>query len=79
MDEQAKKAITEGSSDTTELLKILKKTLPQRKSAVKWAYSEKLKCNTQKAWQKSPWYEWMKKTDPTTPLHKYVNLITDLP
>jgi len=46
---------------------------------VKCAHSEKLKCNTQKAWQKSPWYNWMKKTDPTTPSCKYINLITDLP
>jgi ribonuclease HI len=48
-DEQAKKAITEGSSDTQDLPKILKKTLPYSKSAMKWAYGEKLKCNAQKA------------------------------
>jgi len=45
---------------------------------VKCTHSEKLKCNAQKTWQKSPQYEQMKKTDPTTPSCKYVDLITDL-
>jgi ribonuclease HI len=42
-DEEAKKAITEGSSDRSELPQFLKKTLPQSKSAAKWMYGEKLK------------------------------------
>src|ERR1700733_10040780 len=78
-DEQAKKAITEGSSNTSELPRILKKALPHCKSAIKCAYSEKLKRNAQKAWQKSLRYERMKNTDPTTPSRKYIDLITDLP
>src|SRR3984885_9017425 len=49
------------------------------KSAIKCAYSEKLKRNAQKAWQKSLRYERMKKTDPTTPSRKYIDLIMDLP
>jgi hypothetical protein len=69
----------EGSSDRTELPKVLKKILPHSKSAVKCAYGEKLKHNTQKIWQKSPWYKQMKNTDPTTPSHKYIDLIMDLP
>jgi ribonuclease HI len=77
-DEQAKKAITEGSSDTRDLPKILKKTLPHSKSAMKWAYGEKLKRNAQKAWQKSPRFMKMKKTDPTAPSNKYIHLITNL-
>jgi hypothetical protein len=42
-DEEAKKAIMEGSSDRSELPQFLKKTLPQSKSAAKWMYREKLK------------------------------------
>jgi len=53
-DEHAKKAITEGSTDTSGLPKALKKALPHSKSAMKCAYGEKLKCNAQKAWQKLP-------------------------
>jgi zinc-binding in reverse transcriptase len=77
-DEQAKKAITEGSSDMSELPKVLKKALPHSKSTVKCAYSEKLKRNAQKGWQKSPRYKQMEKTDPTTPSCRYVDLIMDL-
>lgn len=53
-DIQAKKAITKGSSKQRELPRYLKKPLPYRKSAMKAAYNEKLKCRTQKIWQKSP-------------------------
>ena len=42
-DEEAKKAITEGSSDTHNLPKLLRKTLPHSKSAIKWSHNEKLK------------------------------------
>jgi hypothetical protein len=79
VDEQAKKVVMEESSNTPELPKILKKALSHSKSTVKCTYNEKLKRNTQKAWQKLPQYEQMKKTDPITPSCKYVNLITDLP
>jgi ribonuclease HI len=71
-DKQAKKAITEGSSDRSELPRHLKKTLPYSKSAMKWAYNEKLKRRAQKIWQKSPRFERMRKTDPTTPSDKYI-------
>jgi ribonuclease HI len=63
-DEEAKKAITENSSNRTELPRLLKKTLPQSKSAVKWAFGEKLKRWAQKLWQVSPQYEQMKKNRP---------------
>jgi hypothetical protein len=46
---------------------------------MKWAYNEKLKRRAQKIWQKSPRFERMKKTDPTTPSDKYIKLITNLP
>jgi ribonuclease HI len=42
-DKEAKKAITEGSSDCSKLPQFLKKTLPQSKSAAKWMYGKKLK------------------------------------
>lgn len=62
----------------SELPQLLKKTLPHSKSAAKCAHREKLKRNAQKAWQKSTRYERMKKTDPTTPSRKYIDLITSL-
>jgi hypothetical protein len=42
-DKEAKKAITEGSSDCSELPQFLKKMLLQSKSVAKWIYGEKLK------------------------------------
>jgi hypothetical protein len=79
VDAQAKKAITEGSSKREKLPRYLKEWLPYNKSAMKAAHNEKLKCRTQKIWQKSPQYKKMKKTDPTAPSNKYINLITNLP
>ena len=78
-DEEAKKAITEGSSDTHDLPKLLRKTLPHSKSAIKWSHNEKLKRHAQKGWKASKRYNRMMKTDPTTPSHRYVNLVTKLP
>ena len=78
-DEEAKKAITEGSSNTRDLPTILRKTLPRSKSAAKWTHNEKLKRLAQKNWQKSKRFDRMKKTDPTTPSNKYINLVTKLP
>jgi hypothetical protein len=68
-----------GSSDKRKLLKFLRKTLPQSKSAAKCTHNEKLKRRAQKGWQSSERYDRMKKTDTTTPSHKYINLITTLP
>jgi len=51
--EEAKKAIMMGSSDKRKLPKFLRKTLPQSKPAMKCAHNERLKCLTQKGWQKS--------------------------
>lgn len=48
-------------------------------SATTWAHNQKIKHLTQKNWQKSTHYNRMKKTDPITPLNKYINLITKLP
>ena len=78
-DEEAKKAITVGSSEARKLPKLLRKTLPCSKSAVKWAHNKKLKCLAQKDWQSSKRYDRMKKTDPTTPSNKYIDLVTTLP
>ena len=68
-----------GSSNRSKLLKFLRKTLPQSKPVMKCVHNEKLKCLAQKGWQKSEQYNRMKKTDPTTPSNKYINLITMLP
>jgi hypothetical protein len=78
-DEEAKKAITEGSSNMDDLLKILHNKLPHSTSAVKQAYREKLKQQAQHIWADSTRYKRMKNTDPNTPLGKYVQLITPLP
>jgi hypothetical protein len=76
--EQAKKAITDGSSKTCELPKSLKKDATISKLVARWAYGEKTKWNAQKLWQQSPQYTKMKKTDPTAPSSKYIDLITGI-
>jgi ribonuclease HI len=78
-DEEAKKAITDGSSGKRELPTLLRKALPHSKSAAKWTYNEKLKRFAQKSWQKSKHYDRMKKTDPTAPSNKFINLVAKLP
>jgi ribonuclease HI len=78
-DEQAKKAITEGSSNEHELPVQLKLPLPRSKSAILCAYYEKLKRKAHKMWQKSPRFGRMHKTDPTSPSKAYVKLIAGLP
>jgi hypothetical protein len=78
-DEEAKKGITMGSSDKRKLPNFLRKMLPQSKSVAKCTHNEKLKRRAQKGWQSSERYDRMKKTDPTTPSHKYIDLITTLP
>jgi ribonuclease HI len=77
-DVQAKKVITEGSSEREKLPRYLKKQLPYNKSAMKAAHNEKLKRRTQKIWQKSPRYEKMKNTDPTAHTHYHDRLYTAL-
>jgi len=79
VDEEAKRAITKGSSNQDMLPKPLRKTLLHSKSALKWDYSKKLKVHTQKAWEASPCHALLKKTDPTAVSTKYLNLITDIP
>jgi hypothetical protein len=78
-DEQAKKAITEGSSDRNKLPKMLRKKLPYSKTAMIQAFGEKLKERAQKEWMASRRYDKMKKTDPKIPSNKYLKLITPLP
>jgi hypothetical protein len=46
---------------------------------IKCDHNKKLKDLAQKGWQSSKWYDRMKKTDPTTPSNKYINLVTTLP
>jgi hypothetical protein len=53
-DEEAKRVITEGSSDQNMLPKPLKKTLPHSKSALKWDYSKKLKVCMHRSYGKPP-------------------------
>jgi len=78
-DKEAKKAVTEGSSNIRDLPMLLRKMLPCSKSAAKWTHNEKLKHLAQKNWQKSKHFDRMKKMDPTTPSSKYINLVTKLP
>ena len=78
-DEEAKKAVTEGSSDEHKLPKMLRRTLPHSRSAVKWVHNETLKQHAQKGWKTSKRYNKMMKTDPTTPSNRYINLVTKLP
>lgn len=78
-DEQAKKVITEGSSDPDKLLKIFRKKLPYSKLAMPKAFGEKLKGRAQKAWMASQCYDRIKKTDLMIPMNKYLKLITLLP
>ena len=78
-DEEAKKAITEGSSSLDDLPKFLRNKLPHSASAVKQAYREKLKQRAQRIWADSCRYERMKNTDPAAMSEKYVQLITPLP
>lgn len=80
-DEQAKKAITEGSStgSAQSIPEQLKGPIPYSKSATKQAYNEKLKRKTQALWIKSPRYNRMNKTDPTSPSNAYIKLIANLP
>jgi hypothetical protein len=47
-DKQAKKAITEGSSDKRQLPRLLREMLPHSRSVAKWAFGEMLKRNAQK-------------------------------
>ena len=77
-DEEAKKAIMEGSSETNKLPRLLNKTLPHSKSTIKWMHNEKLKWHVQKQWQASKQYSRMVKTDPTTPSNKLISLIAKL-
>ena len=65
-DEQAKKAITEGSSAANRLPKYLQKPMLHSKSARIQTLNDKLKAQAQKEWQKSPRFDRMKITDPTS-------------
>jgi len=78
-DKEAKKAVTEDSSNIRDLPTFRRKMLPRSKSTVKWTHYEKLKHLMQKNWQKSKHFNRMKETDPTTPSNKYINLVTELP
>jgi hypothetical protein len=60
-DDQAKKAVTEGSSNGNSLPKLLRKRLPHSKSAIIQAHRAQLKKRAQKLWQASPWFNRMRK------------------
>ena len=78
-DTQAKKSITEGSSNATILPAQLKDPLPYSKSTTKCAYNGKLQQKAQRAWEKSPRFERMKDIEPTAPSKTYIKLIANLP
>lgn len=79
MDEEAKKAVTEGSSHINGLPNFLKENLPHSKAAKNQAYNEKLKKRAQKEWTASPRHTHMKRLFPTAPTKKYLTLVKDLP
>jgi ribonuclease HI len=78
-DEQAKKAITDGSSNHNHLPSYLHNSLPHSKSAKIQTFNAKLKMEAQKAWLKSPRYAKMKATDPTAPANTFLKLTAQLP
>ena len=78
-DTQAKKSITEGSSNATTLLAQLKDPLPYSKSAIKCTYSGKLQRKAQQTWEKSLRFNRMKDMEPTAPSKAYIKLIANLP
>jgi ribonuclease HI len=78
-DEQAKKAITDSSSNANQLPKYLRNPLPHSKSARIQAFNDKLKMEMQNAWQKSPRYTRMKRTDPSAPSNNFLKLTANLP
>jgi ribonuclease HI len=78
-DEQAKKAVTEGSHTIQYLPEYLHNPLPHSKSALLQAHNAKLKTEAQKAWVKSPRYPRLKKTDPVSPSDKFIKLTSKLP
>ena len=75
----AKKATTHGSSHISKLPKLLTKALPHSKSASKQAFYEKLKDETQLAWEKSSQYRTMQHTGPNVPSNKFIKLVSPLP
>ena len=78
-DEQAKKAITIGSSNTHLLLAQLTSPSLCSKSAIKQAFFGKLKCKAQTSCQKTPCHAKLNKTNPTSPSNAYIKLISGLP
>ena len=76
-DEEAKKAITEGSSQ--RLPKLLRGTLPKSKSAMKQAYNAKLRGIVTKKWKNSPRYQRIADIDPALPSASYRRLTNTLP
>lgn len=74
-DEEAKIAVTEGSSPTNELPELLRKDLPLSKATKKQAYGKKLKQRAQKEWLESPRCRHMKRTALTSPTNRHLMLI----
>jgi hypothetical protein len=78
-DEQAKKAITDGSSNATHIPTQLHTPIPHSKSALIRTHNKLLNRKAQKAWTKSLRYSRMRKTDPTAPSKAYLKLIAGTP
>ena len=76
-DEEAKKAITEGSS--RRLPKFLRGMLPKSKSAMRQAYNARLHRTITKKWKKSLRYQRIANIDPALPSSSYRRLTNTLP
>jgi ribonuclease HI len=76
-DEEAKKAITDGSSQG--LPSFLRKALPKSKSMMQQAYNKKLRGVASKSWQKSLRYQRMKDINPALPSPAFLRLTAKLP
>ena len=75
----AKEAITIGTSPPSKLPDSLTKTLPFSRSALKQAFRNQIKKETQAKWVVSSRYARMKHTDPSSPSTSYVKAISTLP
>ena len=75
----AKSAITNGSSATTKLPKLLTSSLPYSKSAAKQDHRSQTQAKIQCLWIQSKHYPHMKYTDPRSPSPDYVVYISSLP
>ena len=77
-DEEAKKAAKGDSSDAKSLPKLLHKRLPLSIPALRQSHSNRIKKRWGHRWKSSPREDLLKTINNTTPLKKYLRLITNL-